>query len=56
VSLELRTHAIAGSAAAARGIGSVDVAKRWSRALAELSAASSDRPEIAESKMYLKQN
>ena len=52
-----RFRTIAGAGAAARANGSVDAAKRYSRALMELASASGgDRPEIAAAKQYLAQN
>jgi hypothetical protein len=52
-----RFRTIAGAAAAARGIGSGDTAKRYYRALTVLAAGGDgDRPEISEARMYLAQN
>jgi tetratricopeptide (TPR) repeat protein len=52
-----RFRTIAGAAAAARGAGSVDAAKRYYRALTGLAVDSDGaRPEIAEAKTYLSQN
>ena len=52
-----RFRTIAGAATAARAVGSVEVAKRYYRALAGL-AVNGDgrRPELAEAKNYLAQN
>jgi hypothetical protein len=51
-----RFRTIAGAAAAARGTGSIELAKRYYRALAQLAAAGDERPEIVEAKAYLAQN
>jgi len=52
-----RFRTIAGAAAAARGAGSVDAAKRYYQALTSLAVGSdSARPEITEAKSYLSQN
>ena len=52
-----RFRTIAGAAAAARGAGSVDAAKRHYQALTALAADSDGaRPELAEAKTYLSQN
>jgi hypothetical protein len=52
-----RFRTIAGAAAAARIIGSVEVAKRYSRALTGLAASGDgERPEVAEAKTYLSRN
>jgi hypothetical protein len=51
----LRT--IAGTATAARAVGSVEAAKRYYRAPARLAVnADGQRPELAEAKAYLTQN
>jgi tetratricopeptide (TPR) repeat protein len=52
-----RFRTIAGAAAAARGAGSVEAAKRYYRALTALVAGGDgDRPEISEARTYLAQN
>lgn len=52
-----RFRTVAGAAAAARGIGSVEAAKRYYQALTSLSASGDQgRPEIAEARAYLAQN
>jgi tetratricopeptide (TPR) repeat protein len=52
-----RFRTIAGAAAAARGVGSVDAAKRYYRALTGLAVdGDGARPELAEAKAYLSQN
>jgi hypothetical protein len=51
-----RFRIVAGAARAASQSGSVEAAKRYYRALAELAAAGGDRPEIAEARMFLAQN
>jgi hypothetical protein len=48
---------IAGTAAAARAVGSVEAAKRYYRALAGLAVnGDGQRPELAEAQTYLAQN
>ena len=49
-------RSIAGAAAAARGSGSSDTAKRYYRQLTVLVADGGNRPEIIEAKSYLAQN
>jgi Tfp pilus assembly protein PilF len=52
-----RFRTIAGTAAAARAVGSVEAAKRYYRALAGLAVnGDGQRPELAEAKTYLAQN
>jgi tetratricopeptide (TPR) repeat protein len=51
-----RFRTIAGAAAAAKGTGSVEAAKRYYRALIALAAGDGDRPEISEARTYLTQN
>ena len=52
-----RFRTIAGAAAAARGAGSADAAKRYYRTLTALAADSDGaRPELTEAKTYLSQN
>src|SRR5437016_192798 len=52
-----RFRTIAGTATAARAVGSVEAAKRYYRALAGLAVnGDGDRPELAEAKTYLAQN
>jgi Tfp pilus assembly protein PilF len=52
-----RFRTVAGVAAAARASGSVEVAKRYYRALTGLAIGGDDnRPELTEARMYLAQN
>ena len=52
-----RFRTIAAAAAASRATGSVEVAKRYYRALTALAAdADGNRPEISDARAYLSQN
>jgi Tfp pilus assembly protein PilF len=56
-SMPNRFRTIAGAAAAARTIGSVEAAKRYSQALTALAAGGDgERPEVAEAKTHLSRN
>jgi tetratricopeptide (TPR) repeat protein len=51
-----RFRIVAGAASAARAAGSVEVAKRYYRALTVLTVGGGDRPEISEARTYMAQN